>query len=104
MGSHLHVISCFPSFLCFFVFHPPLPPILPLLTPASVSPSSDVLPGSAASLHCQVTGKPEPQVEWLRPGGGVTGSAGRVQLSAVTLEDAGDWTCRISKDRSEERL
>ncbi|XP_046890013.1 peroxidasin-like [Hypomesus transpacificus] len=65
---------------------------------ASVTPSSDVLLGTAASLHCQVTGEPKPKVEWLRPGGGLTESSGQVQLSDVTLKDAGDWTCRISKD------
>ena len=63
-----------------------------------MTPSSDVLLGTAASLHCQVTGEPKPKVEWLRPGGGLTESSGQVQLSDVTLKDAGDWTCRISKD------
>nr|QBS13669.1 CD4 [Plecoglossus altivelis] len=66
---------------------------------ASVSPSGDVPLGSAASLHCQTSGDPKPQVEWLRPGGGSAPSSGQVQLSSVTLEDAGIWTCRISKDK-----
>ncbi|XP_067094588.1 CD4-2 molecule, tandem duplicate 2 isoform X1 [Osmerus mordax] len=65
---------------------------------ASVSPSSDILLGTAASLHCQVTGEPKPKVEWLRPGGELAESSGQVQLSDVTLEDAGHWTCQISKD------
>ncbi|XP_067094592.1 CD4-2 molecule, tandem duplicate 2 isoform X3 [Osmerus mordax] len=58
--------------------------------------SADV--GHAGLYTCKVTGEPKPKVEWLRPGGELAESSGQVQLSDVTLEDAGHWTCQISKD------
>eukprot|EP00079_Xenopus_tropicalis_P017050 XP_004916681.1 PREDICTED: neural cell adhesion molecule 1-like [Xenopus tropicalis] len=69
--------------------------------------------GSSVQIPCQAKGIPPPKISWIRNGADVSGSQGRVSISAdgtlhidnIGLPDAGIYTCRawIAERREEAR-
>ncbi|KAM8875744.1 vascular cell adhesion protein 1b [Spinachia spinachia] len=74
-------------------------PLRPLYAPVvkAKPPSVSAMAGSALTLTCVAEGNPEPALTWsFRPAGGRSEGRGRgrqVVLAAVTLSEAGRYTC-----------
>lgn len=61
----------------------------------SVSPPGDLVPGSKASLHCQVAGLDAP-VQWKKKNGSQHPESPTVNIQNVAPSDAGTWQCTVS--------
>ncbi|KTF91180.1 hypothetical protein cypCar_00031876 [Cyprinus carpio] len=67
---------------------------------AFVKPGPVLLQSSNAELHCDITGDPNTEVQWLRPPNGEEYKEKKqvIQLKSVTSKEAGQWTCLVKKD------
>lgn len=59
-----------------------------------------LLQSSDAELHCDITGDPNTEVQWMRlPNGEKYKETNQViHLKSVTSEEAGQWTCLVKND------
>ncbi len=92
-GCHfLCLYLCTFRIILFFIF-----------TPISLSvfakPGPVLLQSSDAELHCDITGDPNTEVQWMRPNGEKYNEKNRViNLKSVTSKEAGQWTCLVKND------
>ncbi|XP_077065965.1 fasciclin-2-like isoform X3 [Siphateles boraxobius] len=62
-------------------------------------PGTVLLQSSKAELHCNITGNPAAEVQWLNPTNVQTkGTKQVLPLDSVTSNDHGKWTCLVKDD------
>lgn len=74
-----------------------------IFTPISLSvfakPGPVLVQSSDAELHCEITGSPDTEVQWLRPSGQKYNMKKQViHLKSVTSNEAGQWMCLVTND------
>ncbi len=89
------------SFLCMHLFIIII--VFFIFTPISLSvfakPGPVLLQSSDAELHCDITGDPKTEVQWMRPNGEKYNKNNQViHLKTVTSEESGQWTCQVKDD------
>jgi len=53
---------------------------------------------SNVKLHCEITGKPNAEVQWLTPTNQTNYKKQVIQLKSVTSKEEGVWTCLVKDD------
>lgn len=60
-------------------------------------PGPVLVQSSEAELHCDITGDPDTEVQWLRPSGQKYSMKKQaIHLKHVTSNEAGQWTCLVN--------
>ena len=60
---------------------------------ATIGSSIQTLPGTQVSLNCRATGLPLPKITWRRGGERLLQTGISLNLDAVELKNAGQYTC-----------
>ena len=76
-----------------FVYLCLVPPTDPT-TITSSSPNAVVVEGNSASLHCNATGNPAPNITWTRDGSNTVLYEGEsFTINSITRQQAGEYIC-----------
>ncbi|XP_039535418.1 CD4-2 molecule, tandem duplicate 2 isoform X1 [Pimephales promelas] len=62
------------------------------------SPGPVLVQSSNVELHCEITGKPNAEVQWLTPTNQTNYKKQVIQLKSVTSKEEGVWTCLVKDD------